>query len=61
MIQTYTLISDATGRIETGCAGNSLTEDEESFYAFIKGSLNKLERSPSQETIDAILRFSKTF
>lgn len=61
MIQTFTPISDVANHAETGSAAESLTEDEELFYASIKGCLNKLEKAPSSEIINTILNYSKTF
>lgn len=39
---------------------STLSENDEAFYDSIKEELNKISFSPSKETIDSIINYSKT-
>jgi len=61
MTQIFTPLSHPSEGSHMKCLNEGLKEEEERIYCSIKGDLNDLARSPKQETIEAILKYSKSF
>jgi len=61
MTQIFTSLTQASEGLRSECVNDSLSEEEERFYCSIKGELNNFARSPKPETIEAILKYSKSF
>ena len=60
MTQTSTSTFGTEKSTQSECSFESLAEEEESFYASIKGDLDKLYKQPQPETIESILKFSRS-
>lgn len=60
MTQIFTPLTYASEALHSECVNESLTEEEESFYCSIKGELNNMTRSPKPETIETILKYSRS-
>ena len=60
MTQTSTSTIGTEKYTQNECSSEPLSEDDESFYASIKCDLDRLARQPRAETIDSILKFSRS-
>ncbi len=60
MAQTSTPVIKTANSIQDECAMESLSGDDEQFYASIQPRLKKLVKQPKSETIEAILKYSKS-
>lgn len=60
MTQIFTSLTYTSEGLHSECVNESLSEEEESFYCSIRGELNSLAQSPKHETIEAILKYSRS-
>lgn len=62
MIKTFTPSSLQSGneKIQDEAPMEDLTEEDEFFFTAIRGHLNTIEKHPQENTIDAILNYSKS-
>lgn len=59
MIQTSTPASGSVNQVQNESL-EGLSEEDESFYNSVRDGLNRLARQPRAETIEAILKYSKS-
>lgn len=62
MIKTSTPVSLQSGNEKTqnDSPQEDLTEDDELFFTAIRGHLNTIEQHPHSDTVEAILKYSRS-